>query len=61
MHQMAHRGIKFTHQPTAEIAADSLTKGLGASGLPQIKDDLRLIEDSYVMVLLNVVAFNVIA
>ena len=38
MHQMARRGIKFTykfikftHQPTAEMAADSLTKGLGAS------------------------------
>ena len=45
MHQMARRGIRFTYQPTAEMAADSLTKGLGASRLPQIREDLRLIED----------------
>ena len=37
MHQMARRGIKFTYQPTAEMAADSLTKGLGASRLPQFE------------------------
>ena len=45
MHQMARRGIKFTYQPTAKMAADSLTKGLGASRLPQIREDLCLIED----------------
>ena len=27
LHQMARRGIKFTYQPTTEMAADSLTKG----------------------------------
>ena len=43
--EMARRGIKFTYQPTAEMAADNLTKGLGASNLPQIREDLRLIED----------------
>ena len=26
MHQMGKRGIKFTHMPTTEMAADSLTK-----------------------------------
>ena len=45
LHQMARRGIKFTYQPTTEMAADSLTKGLGASRLPQIREDLCLIED----------------
>ena len=45
LHKMSRRGIKFTYQPTSEMAADSLTKGLGASRLPQIKEDLRLIED----------------
>ena len=45
LHQMSRRGIKFTYQPTSEMAADSLTKGLGASRLPQIKEDLCLIED----------------
>ena len=45
MHQMARRGIKFTCQPTAEMAADSLTKGLGASRRPQVREDLCLIED----------------
>ena len=45
LHQMARRGIKFTHQPTSEMAADSLIKVLGASRLPQIKEDLCLIED----------------
>ena len=45
MHQMARRGIKFTYQPTFEMAADSLAKGLGASRLPQIREDLCLIED----------------
>ena len=45
LHQMSRRGVKFTYQPTSEMAADSLTKGLGASRLPQIKEDLCLIED----------------
>ena len=45
MHQMAKRGIKFTYMPTTEMAADSLTKGLGASRLPRIREDLELIED----------------
>ena len=36
LHQMSRRGIKFTYQPTSEMAADSLTKGL---------EDLCLIED----------------
>ena len=40
MHQMARRGIKFTYQPSAEMATDSLTKALGASRLPQIREDL---------------------
>ena len=31
MHQIARRGIKFTYMPTTEMAAGSLTKGLGAS------------------------------
>ena len=30
MHQISRRRIKFTYQPTAEMAADSLTKGLGS-------------------------------
>ena len=30
LHQMSRRGVKFTYQPTSEMAADSLTKGLGA-------------------------------
>ena len=37
LHQMARRGIKFTNQSTTEMAADSLTKGLGASRLPQFE------------------------
>ena len=37
LHQMARRGTKFTYQSTSEMAADSLTKGLGASRLPQIE------------------------
>ena len=45
LHQMSRQGDKFTYQPTAEIVADSLTKGLGASRLPQIREDLCLIED----------------
>ena len=45
LHQMARRGIKFTYQPTTEMAADSLTKGLGASRLLQIREDLCPIED----------------
>ena len=27
LHQMSRRGVKFTYQPTSEMAADSLTKG----------------------------------
>ena len=45
LHQMSSRGTKFTYQPTSEMAADSLAKGLGASRLPQIKEDLCLVED----------------
>ena len=45
LHQMSRRGIKFTYQSTSDMAADSLTKGLGASRLPKIKDDLCLIDD----------------
>ena len=45
LHQMSRRGVKVTYQPASEMAADSLTKGLGASRLPQIKEDLCLIED----------------
>ena len=45
LHQMSRRGIKFTYQPTSEMAADSLMKGLGASRLPQIKEDLCLVDD----------------
>ena len=45
LHQMSRRGIKFTYQSTSDMAADSLTKGLGASRLPQIKEDLRLVDD----------------
>ena len=45
LHQMSRRGIKFTYQPTSDMAADSLTKGLGASRLPRIKEDLCLVED----------------
>ena len=42
------------------MATDSLTKGLGDSRLPQIREDLCLIEDYYVQVLLNVVSLNII-
>ena len=45
LHQMSRRGIKFTYQSTSDMAADSLTKGMGASRLPKIKDDLCLIDD----------------
>ena len=45
LHQMSRRGIKFTYQCTSEMAADSLTKGLGASRLPQIREDLCLVDD----------------
>ena len=45
LRQKARRGIKFTYQPAFEMAADSLTKGLGASQLPQVKEDLCLIGD----------------
>ena len=45
LHQMSRRGVKFTRQPTSEMATDNLTKGLGASRLPQIKDDICLTED----------------
>ena len=42
MHQMAEGR---THQSAAEVAADSLAKGVRASRLPQIREDLKLIED----------------
>ena len=45
VHQMSRRGIKFTYQSTSDMAADSLTKGLGASRLPRIKEDLCLVEE----------------
>ena len=45
LHQMSRRGIRFTYQSTSDMAADSLTKGMGASRLPKIKDDLCLIDD----------------
>ena len=45
LHHMSRRGIKFTYISTSDMAADSLTKGLGASRLPRIKEDLCLIED----------------
>ena len=45
LHQMSRRGIKFTYQSTSDMAADSLTKGLGASRLPRITEDLCLIEE----------------
>ena len=45
LHQMSRRGIRFTYQSTADMAADSLTKGLGASRLPKIMEDLCLIDD----------------
>ena len=48
MHQMAKRGIKFKYMSNAEMAADSLTKSLGASRLPRTREDLKLIEDLYV-------------
>ena len=35
----------FTYQSTSDMAADSLTKGMGASRLPKVKDDLCLIDD----------------
>ena len=45
MHQAVKRGIKFTYMPTTEMATNSLIKGLGASRLPRIRVDLKLIED----------------
>ena len=60
LHQMSKRGIKFTYQPTSEMAADSLTKGLGASRLPQIKEDLCLVDDQYVFAKVYVVSFSII-
>ena len=47
LHQMARRGVKFTYQSTAEMAADSLTKGPGGKdlGAARIREDLCLIED----------------
>ena len=44
LHQMSRRGIRFTYQSASDMAADSLTKGMGASRLPQIKEDLCLID-----------------
>ena len=46
LHQMSRRGFKYTHQPTSEMAADSSTKGLRASRLPQIKEDLCSLKTS---------------
>ena len=46
---------------TVAMAADSRTKGLEASRLPQICEDLKLIDDQNVKVLLNVVAFNIVS
>ena len=43
LHQMLRRGSKFTYQPTSEMAADSLMKGLGASRLPQIRKTFVLL------------------
>ena len=44
LRQTSRRGVKFTHVPTKEMAADSLTKGgLGTSQLPQ--EDLELVDD----------------
>ena len=60
LHQMARRGIKFTYQSTSVMATDRLTKGLGASSLPQIREDLCLIEDWYVQVMINVVFINIL-
>ena len=40
LHQMSRRGIRFSYQSTSDMAADSLTKGLGASRLPKIMEDL---------------------
>ena len=37
--------MQLVHQPTSDMAADSLTKGLGASRLPQIKEVLCLVDD----------------
>ena len=45
LHQMSRRGIRFSYQSTSDMAADSLTKGLGASRLPKIMEDLCLIDD----------------
>ena len=45
LHQMSRRGIRFTYQSTSDMAADSLTKGLGARRLPKIMEDLCLIDD----------------
>ena len=45
LHQMSRRGIRFTYQSTTDMAADSLTKGMGASRLPKIMEDLCLIDD----------------
>ena len=45
LHQMSRRGIRFSYQSTSDMAADSLTKGLGASRLPRIMEDLCLIDD----------------
>ena len=42
LHQMSQRGIAFSYQSTHTMAADSLTKGLGAGKLPAIREALRL-------------------
>ena len=41
--------------PTAEMAADSLTKGIGANRLPHIRDDLKLIENGRIIGMVTVV------
>ena len=60
LHQRSRRGIKFTYQPTSEMAADSLTKGLAASRLPQIKEDLCFVNDYYVFAKVYVVSFSTV-
>ena len=45
LHQMSQRGLVLTYQPTAEMAADGLTKGFGANKLPYVRSALRVLED----------------
>ena len=39
------RGIKFAYMPANKMTTDSLTKGLGATTLLQIRDNLKLVDD----------------